>query len=366
MKSKLFFVINSLEGGGAERVVSLLSNDFDRKQFDVTVLCLSKKQQAYPLSEGVKLISLVDRKKESTVLFRFWYVGLTFIRLLSVLSKNRPQCVVSFMTKANLWTGMICLILKIPFVVSERTTPDYKLNKFKYFLKWLSVIVYGRSRAIVVPAKGMVPSFQKNRSFRKFSNFRIIRNPLSDLKEPGSARVHPRKFILGVGRIDKQKGFDQLIEAYHKLNLEDVDLLISGDGAERENLSRQIRSLGLESKVKLIGFRTDLEDYYSQAELFVLASRREGYPNVLIEAMSYGCPSVAMDCEFGPSEIIDNGNNGILIERNNVEMLSRAISDVLKDTALKEKLSRNALRIKETNSLRAISAQWEQLILNNG
>ena len=116
--------------------------------------------------------------------------------------------------------------------------------------------------------------------------------------------------------------------------------------------------------MRLIGSKENLQDYYQQAELFVLPSRNEGYPNALIEAMSMGCPCIAMDCEFGPAEIIENRKNGILVEDRNINMLAASMSEVLNDAVFKNRLSKGGKLIGKTNSQEAITSKWQDLILS--
>ncbi len=365
MKTKLLFVVNSLEGGGAERVVSSLGNYFNSKHFSVVIVCLTKAPLAYSVSEQVKVISLVKRKDTAGAGFRALYAALTFSRLLRVLSREKPHCAISFMTTANLWTGITCRILKIPYFVSERTPPDYTIHQFNSFLKWVSFKIYSGSKSIVIPASRMREGFKKSKSFGRLNNFTTINNPVSQFKQSDPMPVHGRKFILAVGRLDPLKAYEQLIEAFYLLQPLNVDLLISGEGPERDSLQRKINSLGLSEKIKLIGFKRNIQDYYRQAEVFVLCSKNEGYPNALVEAMSFGCACVATDCEFGPSEIIRHGESGLLVEVGDAWQLARAILKVLKDPALRQKLCENARRINDTNSLDAITARWENLILSH-
>jgi glycosyltransferase involved in cell wall biosynthesis len=177
--------------------------------------------------------------------------------------------------------------------------------------------------------------------------------------------VNQRRFILGVGRLSYVKGFDQLIIAFNNAKIKDVDLLIVGDGEERDNLTRLIDDLCMNERVKLVGARSDLQNYYSQAEMFVLPSRNEGYPNALVEAMSLGCPCIAMDCEFGPSEIIDDGRNGLLIKANTIDELSSVMTTLINDTVLKGSLSRQASEINKTNHPDIILKEWENLIFKH-
>lgn len=363
-KPKLFFVINSLTAGGAERVVSNLANYFNREGFPVTMVCLNYKEAVYTVDEGVKLIYLTNRWGKEYLVSRIWFAMVTFFKLLFLLLKEEPGCVISFMTSANLWTGITCSLTGTPFIVSERTTPDNTIHKFSFFLKWVCFQVYRKSKAIVVPAKAMEVCLKKNRLFENLNNFFLIRNYVNVFKPLGLEQVHYKRFILGVGRLSYEKGFDQLIEAYSKIYTADVDLIIAGDGNEYDRLMKRIDELGLSNQVKLIGAKENLQDYYKQAELFVLPSRNEGYPNALIEAMSMGCPSIAMDCEFGPSEIIENGRNGILVQDKNIRMLAASMSVVLSNAAFKERLSKSGKLISQTNSQEAITLKWQELILS--
>jgi len=270
------------------------------------------------------------------------------------------------MSTSNLWSGLACSLINIPYVVSERITPDHTINLFNPLLQRITFLIYRKSRGIVIPAGRMSEGFKRNTSFRKLNNFITIHNAVTQNPVISDESVYSKKrFILGVGRLDKSKGFDVLIDAYSKLALSDIDLLISGEGSERQCLTKQIEDLGLSENVKLIGFRKNIQDYYSQAELYVLASKKEGYPNALIEAMSMGCPSIATNCEFGPSEIIEHGVNGILVEVDNPNEIAAAISEVLNNPNLRDKISGNGRRLKETNSESNISKMWEKLIFSH-
>ncbi|WP_316748967.1 glycosyltransferase [Pedobacter gandavensis] len=364
MKPKLFFVINALNPGGAERVVTNLANYFNDQGFQVFMICLNDGRPVYPVNDGVHLIQLTKRDNRHGIFDRMRFGLITFFKLLHLLIKEKPGCVISFMTSSNLWAGLTCSLTGVPFIVSERITPDLTINSFNPFLKWLSYMVYRQSKAIVLPAKAMEACLKKTRSFRKLDNFISIKNYVSVFQPLDLKPVHDKKFILGVGRLTQQKGFDQLIEAYSKIQTGEIDLVIVGEGMERESLTKKIEELGLSKQVFLVGSKDNLQDYYAQAELFVLSSRNEGYPNALIEAMSMGCPSIAMDCEFGPSEIIENGLNGFLVEDENIVMLAHSMSVVLNNDRLKKRLSKQAKLINETNSQKAITSKWEELILS--
>jgi glycosyltransferase involved in cell wall biosynthesis len=363
MDKSIFFVINTLQGGGAERVLSTLALDFHKRKVSVNIICLNYAESVYKLPEDLKVIYLVNRKSHNK-LFRLYYGLIIFLKLTYLLYSKKPYCVVSFMTTANLWTGITSMLTMTNYIVSERTTPEHTINKQNFLLKRFSEIIYRHAHAIVLPAKGIENCLRKYKGFENFKNYRIINNPVGHLGNISGKRVSERKFILGVGRLSYEKGFDQLIEAFANLNIRSIDLLIAGDGQEYNSLAKQIRKLKLEKKVKLVGSKNNLQDYYDQAELFVLPSRNEGYPNALIEAMSLGCPCVAMDCQFGPSEIIRHQKNGLLVQDKNIKELTAAMYKILNNPILKNKLATNARQITTTNSLKNISSQWQKLIFS--
>lgn len=360
--TKVFFAINSLQGGGAERVIVNLGNHLSKQGLEVVVVCLNSAEQAYSLDSNIKLITLLNRNSRNGIFARVWFAAVTLVKLVYLLIKEKPKCVISFTTSVNIWTGISCLICRVPYVVSERTTPDHTVNMFGFFGSLISYLTYSRALAIVVPSAGMIESFMKNKMFRNLKTYRIINNPINQFGSSSTKRVYDRKFILSVGRLDYVKGFDFLINAYSELKLKDVDLIISGEGSERENLLKQIYDLKMDDQIKLVGFKSNLQDYYTQAELFVLSSRNEGYPNALIEAMSLGCPCVSVDCQYGPSEIIKNNWNGLLIENDNPELLSRSILRILEDPSLRTRLSQNCRSINIANSPERISSSWRKLI----
>ena len=363
MEKSVYFVINTLQGGGAERVLSTLAIDFHNRKIPVKIICLNYAETVYKLPNDLEIKYLVSRNSNNSI-FRIYYACITFLKLIYLFTRNKPACVISFMTTANVWSGLSAMITKTAFIVSERTTPEHSIKTQNYLFKSLISIIYRNALAIVVPAKGIQDCLKMYSGFEKLSNFKIIHNPIADLGNTSELRLNDRKFIFGAGRLSYEKGFDRLIDAFAGLKFRNIDLLIAGEGQEYKALNQQILKLKLQKRVKLIGIKSNLQDYYAQAELFALPSRNEGYPNALIEAMSFGCPCIAMDCEFGPSEIIRHQKNGLLVSNDNLNDLSSGINKILSNTVLKSRISNNAKKINKTNSLKSISAQWQKLIFS--
>jgi len=365
MKPKLFFVIPFLTKGGAQRVVCNLSNYFNNKNYLVTIFVLNQCEIGYHLDGGVKVVFLNHRKGRENIVYRVFFAFSIFFKLFYHIAKSSPKHIISFTTTANLWTGILSTILQIPYIVSERTVPERTINAYSPIASKIVCWLYKNATAIVVPSKGMVAELRKNKNLLHANNIHVIRNPVSIFKDPSGVSVHPKPFILAVGRLHYVKGFDLLIDSYNDLKINNLDLIILGDGTVREKLTKQISSLGLTNSVILVGRKENVQDYYDQCELFVLSSRNEGYPNVLIEAMNAGCASIAVDCVTGPSEIIENKVNGILIENGNKVVLTKAIRELLADETLKETISKNARKIGEANSMEALAQDWEKLIKNH-
>lgn len=362
-KTKLLMTINCLKKGGAERVITTLSNSLYQRNFDITFVCLNYTEQCYPLADGIKVIYLVKDRKRFP-LARLYYLAATFFRMFNVIAKEKPDCTIAFMTSASIWAGLSCMWLKLPYIVSERTTPEITIAKLNIFSRWLSFFVFKHSKVIVSPSKGVEDCLKNILTFNKLKNYVVINNPVNQIQEVKTAQVHYRRYVLAVGRLMPEKGFDFLIESFAQLQQQDVDLIILGEGPERTRLESLVESLGLSHRVFLPGLKNNLWNYYKEAQAFVLSSRTEGYPNVLIEAMNMGCACIAADCHWGPREIINDGVNGILIEKENRPQLIDALERILTQPELRSALSANAMVISKSNSLDAISDQWEEVILS--
>jgi len=197
----------------------------------------------------------------------------------------------------------------------------------------------------------------KNYSF--LNNSYVIYNPLKI--ENFDLNVKKQNIVLGVGRLDKQKGFDLLIKAFNKIGKDDWRLVIAGDGAERERLEKLIKELGA-TNIELIGKTKEIFKYYNQASIFALSSNKEGFPNVLIEAMAFGCAVVSFDCPYGPAEIIEDRVNGILVKNQDENGLKEAIGLLIKDEELRKSLSKEAIKVREKYSIEKIAKEWEKAI----
>jgi glycosyltransferase involved in cell wall biosynthesis len=171
------------------------------------------------------------------------------------------------------------------------------------------------------------------------------------------------KTILAAGRLVSQKGFDFLIPAFAKIADEHPDwkLKICGKGKLRPELKEMIRDLGVKRQVELAGPSNDMGATFAEASIFVLSSRFEGFPLILIEAMSKGLAVVSFDCPTGPADIIDDHENGILVPHKNVDALAEAMRQLMADEQLRRKVAASAAVKARDYEIENIGPQWEEL-----
>ena len=191
-----------------------------------------------------------------------------------------------------------------------------------------------------------------------------VRQPsLTFRSDPTRDSSIPRPFILAIGRLVPQKGFDLLLRAFaQSRSRQHSSLVILGEGPEWHNLQCLAERLGIRERVHLLGFVQDPDEFYRQSTLFVLSSRFEGFPNVLLEAMSFGIPVLSFDCSSGPRRIIENEFNGLLVPPGDVEALSVAIDRLMNDEPERHYLGCNARMVTDVFSLDNIMGKWEELI----
>ncbi|MFI7589899.1 glycosyltransferase family 4 protein [Spongisporangium articulatum] len=192
-----------------------------------------------------------------------------------------------------------------------------------------------------------------------------IPNAVPDLGAvaPAHERSEDSKIVVAAGRLTRQKGFDLLIGAWRPVVAAHPDwqLHIYGGGHLEADLRRQIDDLGLAESVRLMGFSDDLPRHLSQASLYVLSSRFEGFPLVLLEAMGCGLPVVAFDCPTGPADLIEDGVTGLLVPPKSKRRLSEAMLRAIEDPQLRRTMGRNARHLVESYSQAGIAERWERL-----
>ena len=310
-KTRLLFFLPFMNGGGAERVVLTLLTHLNREKYE-PILVMMKKEGRY-LSLIPSDIEVIDLKASQA---RF-----AIFKIMKIIIVKNPDIVFTSLAYLNLIIAMMRPLLskKITFIARESNTVSVRNKREKYprLFDWLYKKVYKNFDIIVTQAKYMHDDLVDNYGIDT-AKMKIIYNPVDidniakkSLDE--SAVFYPKKYnLLAVGKLGYQKGFDILVSIMIRLE-DSYHLTILGEGSDKEMLIEQIKTLGLQNRVTLAGFSDNPYAYMKCADLFVLSSRYEGLPNVVLEANSCGTPVVAFDAPGGTGEIIKNGENGFLV-----------------------------------------------------
>jgi glycosyltransferase involved in cell wall biosynthesis len=192
----------------------------------------------------------------------------------------------------------------------------------------------------------------------------VLRIPNAVPPLPGGRSAQTSRVVLAAGRLTNQKGFDRLLPAFAGVAREEPGwmLRIAGDGPRRRLLRRLVVDLGISNDVQLLGDVRRIEEQMEAASIFVMSSRFEGFPMVLIEAMSKGLPIVSFDCPTGPAEIVDSGVDGILVPDGDEAALTAALLELIRDDAKRRRYGEAAVEKARSFSLERIGPQWEQLL----
>lgn len=350
VKHCIFFCA-SLEQGGTERVIALLSSAMAAHGRKIEIVTYYDREIFFRIDSRVKVTSAERESGSCSFLQNLFWLRLYF--------RKNADLVCSFMSSFNMLALVACVGLGIPVVVSERTDPMYKNSIYRFARDFL----YRFANALVV---------QTQKSFEYFAsksigrNCVLICNPLSPDVAVGSALSKKKaQIIVSVGRLDPLKNQELLIRAFRKVSRDfpEYKLVIYGEGSFRTHLEQVRGALGLEGKVLFPGERSDVYDAISSARLFVLSSDFEGMPNALLEAMCLGLPTISTKVS-GAMEVIVHGYNGILIDKGDETGLVEAIERLLGDEGLSQTLAQNATKLANQLNMSSITFTWISLLEN--
>lgn len=364
---RILFLVSSMQSGGAERVAALLSNRWAEQGHEVTLMPTfsGRGECFYPLDERIKLDYLADHVgNPHNSIFNKLY---RMIALRRAIVKLSPHVIVSFLPHVNVAAIMASRGLGVPVVISERTYPP--AMPLGTTLKYLRKQTYPWAAAVVMQTDQALDWLTQ---CCPKAVGRIIANPVVYPLPRGEPELDPvvlvgatRKIVLAVGRLGEEKGFASLMSAFSTLAMRypDWDLVILGEGPERDSLERQCKKLGLTERIFLPGRVGNLSDWYKRAELYVLSSRFEGFPNALAEAMAHGLPSVSFDCKAGPRDIIREGIDGFLVPPSDgAQGMSHAIEALMRNDSLRQDMAEAAKAVRVRFSMEQIASAWDEVL----
>lgn len=347
---KIAFFIGHMGYGGAERVISLLANDYCRRGWDTDIVMLLSRDLAQRLEPGVRLVDLSLGGGSYLKRAPYW---LRQIR--GYLKREKPDCVVSFIGRINALVLTAALGTKIPIVVSERNDPRHD-GRGKGMLAFCDTL-YRTARAVVFQTKAEQECFSEAVKAKGV----IIPNPVST---EGVSRREPEGFsVVTAGRLAEQKNQKMLMDAMALVRREipEARCTIYGEGELRQELERYVREKELENTVFLPGHALDIHEKIADASAFVLTSEYEGLPNALIEAMMLGIPCVTTDYP-GAEEVMADGVTGLIVPRRDAEALAKKLIALARDRELGETLGQKARQEAEKYRTENVIEQWRRVI----
>lgn len=361
---RVALVVSSLRMGGAERVMSMLANYWNRNGQTVGLITLEHQDSDFfPVDMEIRRI-VVDEAVPSlsnnravirTTLRRIW-------GLRTALVDFRPDVIVSFGAVMNILVILASTYTGFPVVVSERSDPrHHRIGRIWVILRWL---LYRRVSALVAQTHS-VQSWAETVVDQK--RVAVIPNPISIIAQARNSPEEGRSSgltVVGIGRLSPEKGFDLLIRAFARLRgqFPDWSLTIFGEGPARNDLEVLVNHLYLEEVVRLPGKTCSPEVELQHASLFVLPSRFEGFPNALVEAMAAGIPVVAANCPSGPAEIIEHGVSGMLVPVDDESSLANAMEGLMSSPCERQRLGDGAAREVERFQIDRVMSLWEHVL----
>lgn len=313
---KGFFILPTLNCGGAERVMVTIVNELAERGLNVhLIVLLSKGSLENKLSPKVKLTHFGSKK-----------TSLGVLRLGITIWKAQPHFVFSTLGHLNLLIGLCIPFLprKTKYYARETSIPSIinKSVKKTFIHNFLYKFVYNRFNCIISQCEAMRIDLVKNYAIDP-DRISVLHNPIAF---PACENTFQSidKSLIAVGRICPQKRFDLLLKAFSLLP-QDYTLTILGDGEQANELKELADKLGIQGRITFAGYISDPTPFLRASQLFILTSEYEGLPNVAIEANACGTPVVAFECPGGISEIVNDGINGFLVPFGEVALLAAKV-----------------------------------------
>lgn len=348
---KILFYQYSLQAGGAERATALFSNYAVQHGDEVTILLKDNTPPFYSLDPRIRLIHLgtsrASRNKWAAIKNNFY--GL--YRLRSALRACKPDVAICFGAVSNsllqIWLvkGHRCKLIG-----SERANPlEWPKSIWLTLAPWISTKCDGFIFQ-TAGAQSLYPVKTQKKSI-------ILQNSIDSQDfERAEWPWDARAGICAVGRLDPVKCFDDLLRIFaivHK-RFPDVHLDLYGDGPEQPSLEKLANALELDTSLTFCGNNQQMASEYAKHKLFIMTSRSEGMPTVLLEALASGCACVSTNCDFGPSDLIQDGENGFLVPVHDIDAAADRICRLLEDDALSFRFGETAKKVRNTNGLEKI------------
>lgn len=330
---KIDFVVNSLVSGGAERVLILLANYFNKMGHQVSIITFNEPEIWKP-NDGITRVRLHHGKIKNHMIRSFKNLTQYYYH-----KKNRPDVLISFMIETNLIAIMVSKFFGIKIIASEHNNHLEETNALGRITR---KYMYKFSNALTV-LTNFDKKFYKTRNVNVF----VMPNPCTfDVYQEENR--NRSKTILAVGALNRyhHKGFDNLLKMIGPVldNNPGWKLRLVGGGEEGTNFLKALaKKENLNDNIIFEGFSTEVSDIMRDSEIYIMTSRFEGLPMVLLEAMSQGMACISYDCISGPAEIITHNVNGLLIDNQNSEAMCNELDLLIKNPEKRIELAKKSI-----------------------
>jgi len=366
-------LVTQMELGGAQKMMLQIANGLPREKYNVYVACLYTKNNLNPLPQefGLDVADFHFKENRDLPLTQKTYLFITGLyKLYNFLKQNKIQIVQTYCYYANIIGAIAAKCANVPIIITSQRISYRREPKIK--------IVIDRLCANLVPDKivavsDAVKDFSISKEGFRASKLVTIRNgiDLSNIDSKITSIEEKRKrlgisanhiVLATVARLHIRKGHIYLLKAMQNLNQrKDLILFLVGDGDEKENLVTLSNRLDISDKVHFLGWRNDVSEILDCIDIFVLPSLEEGFPNVIIEAMSKSKPIIATDVDGNPEAVVD-GYNGIIVPPKDPQSLAEAILELVHDENKRIQFGHRSRKIVEDNfDLKKIIDKYEKL-----
>ena len=357
-KTKLIFVTNYFGNGGAATVMKIIIEDLIKtEKYDIEIISFDQKNKfdnnknRYEIPKNVNFTELHINSNNKII----EKIGRT-IKLRKIFSKNENSIIISFEYFVNMQVIVSNMFLKNKVIVSERNDPNKSGNKKKHLRNFL----YKFANKLVCQTPDAKAYFPKKIQEKTI----IIPNPVR-IDLPDRFEGKRNKKMVTFCRVTRQKNLVMMINAFEQILKEypEYKLIIYGDGVEKEPLIHYVKERNLNENVIFNDFKKNLHNEIIDASMFLSSSDFEGISNSMLEAMAIGLPTICTDCPCGGARMmIQNDINGILVPVGDEKAMYRAIKKVIENPDFADKLSKNAIKVKDTLNPKKISKMWTDLI----
>lgn len=373
---KILYCINSLKNpGGMERVLINKANYFVKNyNYDISVLTTNQNNQKIFYENIDSRIKFYDLGINYDLDYNKGFIA----RIVPFLKKQRlhKKKLKEFLIK-NRFDIVVSLGCEDTYFLTDIKDGSKKIREVHFNKEYRKIVVASFKKNFLYKLKSYTDTWREKNKIKKYDEFIVLTDEDKKLWNDSKIKVIPNslnyisedtsnlenKKAISVGRLDSQKGYDILIKVWKKVieKFPDWSLEIYGDGIDKEKLELQIQENKLKNNLFLKGTVKDLKDKYLDSSIYIMSSRYEGLPMVLLEAMSYGLPIISFDCKCGPKDIIEEGKNGYLCKAYDIDEMAEKIKKLIYNKEKRKKMGKIAKEISLNYSEYKIMKKWEEL-----